>query len=88
MGLSITNLDLCADGYVIENLDAEYFKKSTQGEVDRFIEYVKKIEKVDYDNPKVEYDNQLNLNLVLIENHLSLKSKREGSLIKLEKNYN
>ena len=37
--------DLCADGYFKENLDAKYFKKSTQGEVDRFVEYVKKIEK-------------------------------------------
>ena len=45
--------DLCADGYVIEKLDAEYFKKSTQGEVDRFVEYVKKNrkKKINYDKP-------------------------------------
>ena len=45
--------DLCADGYVIEKLDAEFFKKSTQGEVDRFVEYVKKNrkKKINYDKP-------------------------------------
>ena len=45
--------DLCADGYVIENSDAKYFKKSTQGEVDRFVEYIKKNrkKKINYDIP-------------------------------------
>jgi hypothetical protein len=80
--------DLCADGYVIENLDAKYFKKSTQGEVDRFIEYVKKNrkKKVDYDNPKVEYDNSIEPKSSVNRKSPELEIKeREESLIKLEK---
>ena len=46
--------ELCADGYVLDKQDRAFFKNSTQGEVDRFIEYVKETRKqeVDYNNLK------------------------------------
>ena len=32
--------ELCADGYVLDKQDRNFFAKSTQGKVDRFIKYV------------------------------------------------
>ena len=45
--------ELCADGYVLKKTDRDFFKKSTQGEVDRFIEKVRKNrkKKIDYSRP-------------------------------------
>ena len=46
--------ELCADGFIIDVEDRAFFKNSTQGEVDRFIKYVKETRKqeVDYNNLK------------------------------------
>ena len=37
--------ELCADGYVLKKSDRDFFKKSTQGEVDRFIKHIRNTRK-------------------------------------------
>ena len=45
--------ELCADGYVLKESDGDFFKKSTQGEVDRFIKHIENTRKkqIDYSRP-------------------------------------
>ena len=45
--------ELCADGYVLKKSDKDFFKKSTQAEVDRFIQHIKNTrkKKIDYSRP-------------------------------------
>ena len=45
--------ELCADGYVLKKSDKDFFKKSTQAEVDRFIQHIKNTrkKKKDYTRP-------------------------------------
>ena len=46
--------ELCAEGYILDNSDRNFFKNSTQSEVDRFINFVRKnrFKKIDYNSTK------------------------------------
>ena len=58
--------ELCADGYVLIESDADFFKKSTQNEVDRFIKHIKSTRKkqIDYSRPikKKFFDKKKSIN--------------------------
>jgi len=63
--------ELCADGYVLDKQDRTFFKNSTQGEVDRFVEYVKKNrkKKINYDKPlEDQFDKSIKIQKYKEEN--------------------
>ena len=78
--------ELCADGYVLKESDSDFFKKSTQGEVDRFIKHIRNTRKkeIDYSRPikKKSVDSNKSINTLAVPavkktNDFSERNNRE-----------
>ena len=89
--------ELCADGYVLKESDGDFFKKSTQGEVDRFIKHIENTRKkqIDYSRPikKKSVNKNKSINTLSVtrakktndfseSNNKALENKKEVELLK------
>ena len=89
--------ELCADGFLLMESDSNFFKKSTQVEVDRFIKHIRNTrkKKIDYSRPmKDKFTNNNKSTNTLIEpavkntdslakrNDKELENKKELELLK------